>query len=438
MNTSDRKTRISYILEAGFEYFILLFVTSTFLGYILDAVGISDAWQGIILNVATFSCAAQLLALFFANRRVKKIVTIGHTVNQLCFTLLYLLPIFSISPALKTTLLLIFLFLGHILHNAINPPKINWLMQSVPDQKRGSFTAVKEMISLAGGIVILVGLGRMADTFRDAAGNPTPTYYRICCLALFLLTVLHTVTLLVAHEKEPDVPKKHVPVGTVAKKILTNKDLLKVIGVGVIWNFASAISSSFFASYLREELAFSMTVITILTTAGSLCRIAVSPLLGRIADRRSFAFSMTLCFAVMALAYTCILFTFPGNARWLYIGYICLHSFAMGGINSGVINLVYDYVVPEERTAALGIKNALGGFVSFFTALGAGALLALIQAKGGLHLFGITFYAQQVLALLTVAVILCLLVYMRRVIAPMKRVGVDAETTSAEKEFICK
>ena len=203
VNNSDRKTRIAYILEAGFEYFISLFVTSTFLGYILDAVGISDAWQGIILNVAVFSCGAQLFALFLSNRRVKRIVTIGHSVNQLCFTLLYLLPIFSIPPAMKTALLLVFLFLGHILNNAINPSKINWLMQAVPDRQRGSFTAHKEMISLAGGMIVSISLGRIADTFRDAAGAPTPTYYRICCIALFLLTVLHTVTLLIAHEKEP-------------------------------------------------------------------------------------------------------------------------------------------------------------------------------------------------------------------------------------------
>ena len=433
MKNSDRKTRIAYILEAGFEYFISLFVTSTFLGYILDAVGISDAWQGIILNVATFSCAAQLFALFFSGRRVKRIVTIGHTVNQLAFTLLYLLPIFSISPALKTLLLLSFLFLGHILGNAVNPAKINWLMQSVEDKKRGSFTAVKEMISLAGGIVVSVSLGRIADTFRDSAGNPTETYYYICCLALFLLTVLHTVTLLVAREKEPAVQKERASVGQVAKKILTSKELLKVIAVGVIWNFASALSSSFFASYLREELAFTLTMITVMSMAGSICRIAVSPMLGRIADRRSFAFSMTLCFGIMAAAYTCIVFTFPGRLRWLYLGYICLHSFAMGGINSGIINLIYDYVVPEERTAALGIKNAIGGFVSFFTALGSGMLLAKIQANGGIRLFGHTFYAQQFLAILTVIATLCLLVYMRRVIAPMKRIAEEKAVPTEAK-----
>lgn len=424
MQNSDRRTRISYIFEAAFEYFISIFVSSTFLGYILDAIGISDAWQGIILNVTVFSCGAQLFALFLSGRRVKKIVTIGHSINQLCFTLLYLLPIFSIPKDIKTFLFLLFLFLGHILNNAVNPSKINYLMQSVSDAKRGSFTALKEMISLAGGMVISVFLGRIADTFRDSAGNPTPTYYKICCIAIFILTVLHTLTLLLSTEKELPVKEKHSPIRNVVKKILTNKDVLKVIGVGVIWNFASAISTSFLASYLRQELAFSMTMITLLTTAGALCRIAVSPLLGKLADRRSFAFSMTLCFCVMALAYLAIVFTVPGKLRWLYLIYICLHSFAMGGINSGVINLIYDYVIPEDRAATLGISNAFGGIISFFTAIGAGTLLAFIQSNGGVTLFSLTIYAQQILALLTVIVTLSLIVYMRKIIAPMKRVEV--------------
>ena len=45
---------------------------------------------------------------------------------------------------------------------------------------------------------------------------------------------------------------------------------------------------------------------------------------------------------------------------------------------------------------------------------------------------------KQLLKILDARLILCLLVYMRRVIAPMKRVSVDAEITSTEKEFACK
>ena len=135
MRKSDKVTRIAYIIEAGFEYFVSLFVTGTMLGYILDSLGFSDAAQGIISTVATFTCGAQLFALVWVGKRRKRMVTIGHIINQLCFVLLYLLPVFDFAPAVKTTVLMVLLFGGHIINNAINPAKIAWLMSSVPNQK---------------------------------------------------------------------------------------------------------------------------------------------------------------------------------------------------------------------------------------------------------------------------------------------------------------
>ena len=426
MKDTDKTTRIAYIIEAGFEYFISLFVTGTFLGYILDALGFSDAMQGIISTVASFTCGAQLFALFLSGKRAKRIVTIGHAINELAFVLLYLLPIFDISSGAKAAILLVLLFSGHIINNAINPAKITWLMTSVPNEKRGSFTAVKEMISLAGGMAVSLGLGRVADIYRDSSGAPTATYYRICCIALFILMTIHTAALLVSTEK-PTPERKPVPVKLVVKKLIRNKDLIKVSLVGIIWNVASGLSASFFVSYSREELAFSFTLITVMSMIGSFCRILVSPLVGRIADKKSFSYSMTLCFGVVAVAFLAHTFTMPGPLKWLHLVYLCLHAFAMAGINSGVINLIYDYVVPDERSVALGVKNAIGGILSFFAALIGGAILAKIQANGGMHLFGITVYAQQFLAFLTFIIVILLIVYMRVVIAPLKRVSGDDE-----------
>ena len=104
----------------------------------------------------------------------------------------------------------------------------------------------------------------------------------------------------------------------------------------------------------------------------------------------------------------------------------------MAGINSGVINLIYDYVVPEDRATAMGVKNALGGILGFLAALLSGFILGKIQAVGGLKIFGLTLYAQQVLALFSFAVTIILIVYMRTVIAPLKRVD-DALPENAKK-----
>lgn len=419
MKQKFKTGEVLYIIEAALEHFIALFVTGTMLGYILDTLGFSDAVQGIISTVATFTCGAQLFALWLTGRRKKRIVVIGNLINQSAFTLLYLLPIFPLSPNARTVLLMLLLFLGHIISNAMTPSRIAWLMGAVPNERRGSFTAVKEMVSLAGGIAVSLAFGRVADIFRDTSGMPTRPYYVICSVALCTMMLLHTACLLFSEEKTETIGER-LSTRKVLVGMLHNKSLLFVVGAGVLWNVASALSTSFFASYVREELDFSFTIIATITMVGSITRILASPLLGKLADRYSFATSTTVGFAVAALAYLAMVFATP-STRWLYLVYTCLHSFAMASIVSGSINLIYDYVAPAERAVAMGLKNAIGGVLAFCTAIFSGMLLDKLQAQGGLSIFGVTLYAQQALAALSFVALLLLIVYMRFVITPLKR-----------------
>lgn len=421
MKTNEKITRVAYIIEAGFEHFIALFVTGTMLGYLLDVIGFSDALQGIISTVATFTCGAQLCAIFFSPQKRKRLVTIGHLINQACFFLLYLLPVFNIPSVIKPIVLTALLFVGHTVNNAINPMKITWLMSSVPNETRGRFTAVKEMISLAGGMAVSLGFGAVADRYRDVNGLPTRPYYVICATAIFIMMAIHTVSLLVSTDKIDSLPAR-TPAKLAIESIFKNSSLIKVIGVGIIWNIASAISVSFYASYVREELGFSFTVLAIISMIGSVCRILVSPILGKIGDKYSFSTSMTISFFIIAIGFFAMCFTRP-ETKWIYLVYVCLHAFAMAGINSGVINLIYDYVVPEDRAIAMGIKNALGGILGFFTALLSGFALEKIQVVGGIYLFGASVYAQQILSLASFAATVLLIVYMRAVIAPLNKIS---------------
>lgn len=410
----------------AFEYFISLFVTGTMLGYLLDTLGFSDSLQGILGTVATFTCGAQLFALLLSGRRVKKICAIGNTVNQAAFVILYLFPLFKLDGNVKTAILTVLLIGGHLLNNAVRPSKLAMYMDSVPLDKRGGFTAYKEMISLAGGIVVSLVMGRIADVYRSSDGLPTKEYYVICAIALVIMTLIHTLSVAVATEKESPSAER-APLTEVMQRIAKNKSFIKVVVVGILWSVVSALSTSFFASYLREELAFPFTVIAIFSTLGSIARILISPLLGKIADKYSFATSMTISFGLAGLGFLAMVFTVP-ETKWLYAAYCCLNGFAMAGINSGVINLVYDYVDKRDRATAMGIKNALGGILAFFTALLSGSILSAIQKNGGFRLFGSTLYAQQFLSVLSCVAILILIIYMRLVIAPLKRVD-DVENT---------
>jgi MFS family permease len=419
MKTGEKGTRIAFVICEAFEYFISIFVTSTMLGYLLDTVGFSDSLQGILGTVATFTCGAQLFALFLHGRRVKRISAIGNLINEGCFVLLYLLPFVKIDADTRTALMVVLLLLGHLIKNAINPSKIAMYMESVPLERRGGFTAVKEMISLAGGIAISLVMGRVADTYRDADGLPTGEYYVICAVTLILLTLVQIGSVLAADERCKVGVVRTSPL-EVTKRLFRDDRFVKVVGVGILWNVASALSVSFFASYLRDDLEFNFTVIAILTTVSSLSRILASPILGRIADRYSFVASLSVSFALAGIGFLAVVFTAPAT-RWLYMVYACFYGFAMAGINSGVMNLVYDYVEPGDRATALGVKNSIGGILAFFTALLSGAIMSAVQERGGIHIFGYLLYPQQLLALLSCAVSVALIFYMRAVIAPLGR-----------------
>ena len=410
-----------------FEYFISIFVTGTLLGYLLDTVGFSESLQGILGTVATFSCGAQLFALFLSGKRAKKICAVGNLVNQIGFIILYLFPLFDLNKNAKTVTLVILLILGHLINNAVRPSKLAMYMDSVPLDKRGRFTAIKEMISLAGGIAVSLTMGRVADTYRSANGLPTKEYYVICALTLLFMTLIHTTSVLSASEKTAKTSKK-APIKSTVKRIARSSSFKKIILVCVFWQVASALSVSFFASYLREELEFTFTVIALMGTVSSISRIIASPIFGKIADKRSFATSMTIAFALAGLGFLAMVFTSP-ETKWLYVAYACLYGFAMAGINSGLLNMVYDYVEHDDRACAMGVKNALGGILAFFTALLSGLIMSKIQENGGLHIGGATVYAQQVLSLLSVIAVIALVIYMRLVIAPLTKVD-DAKNTN--------
>lgn len=422
MEKKRKMTRVAFAAEEALNYFITIFVTGTFLGYLLSALGFSDAMQGVISTVATLSHGAQLFALAITGKRVKRTVTVAMILNQIAFITVYLLPIFNLDSGVKSAIFVCFLIVGNLLNNSVLPARLVWLMKSVDHDKRGSFTAVKEMISLAGGVVVSLALGFIADLFRSPDGTPTSEYYVICSLALIVMSVLHTVTLLVCHDSDTD--EKPIPIKVAVKSLIGNKSIAKIMVIDILWQVSLGISTPFYPSYQREELAMSFTLITVISTIGLFARIAVSPIMGKIADKKSFTYSMTLCLVMQCIAYIGAIFTSVGDARWFYIVYSCFAGFAMAGMNSGFLNLVYDFVRPEDRAVAIGVKAAVGGTLGFVSTLISGFVLDEIQKAGGVKIFGRSLYAQHVLSAVSLAVLILAVVYMNKVVKKMKNIEI--------------
>ena len=95
-------SRFMYILEAAFEYFISIIVAGAYLAKITSELGISDSVTGILSSIVSLACGMQIFAIFlFKPGSSKRGVTILHSVNQLCFAFIYLVPFVDISRITK-------------------------------------------------------------------------------------------------------------------------------------------------------------------------------------------------------------------------------------------------------------------------------------------------------------------------------------------------
>ena len=411
LQTKDKYalSRIMYIIEAALEYFVSIAVGGVYLAEITKSIGISDAITGIITAFVSLGCGFQIIALFLAHKKpVKKWVTVGHVVSQMLFALMYFVPLLDASKTVKTVLLIVVLFVAQIIHNVINSPKINWCMSLVDDNKRGNFTANKEIVSLIGGMVFSYALGAIMDYLASE------TMFIVGGVILFVLLGLHTLTLVFTKEKPTTTVKLDVKKSI--KEIIKNKTLLKIIVVFVLWNIANYATISFSGVYQVGALGFTTTFASIIVIISSIARVIFSKPLGKFADKYSFCKMLYICFGIEALAFAINIFTMPVNGKVLFIIYSIIHAIGQAGINSAIVNLAYDYVSDDQKTGAVALVNTFSGFAGFFTTLALSPIVAHIQNNEN-KLFGISMYPQQLLSVISLLGTLIILVYLVTVIS---------------------
>lgn len=403
-----KTTRFLYLLEAAFEYFINLLLTGAYIAKVTTAIGIEDWLTGIVSSVLTLGSTFQIFAIFLANKQpVKRWVTICHTINQLFFACVYLVPFFKFSKLMKTILLVVFLLLGQIINQIINAPKINWFMSIVDNNKRGSFTATKEMVSLIGGMIFSFLVGSVMDYYEEV-GN-SMAMFAFCSIGVGMLTLLHTLTLVFSKEKPLG---NHVTIRPVIMivNLFKNKNLMKVILISALWKVVTYMTTPFYGTYQIKELMFSMTFISIVSAIAAIVRALVSKPLGKLADK-SFVRVLTICYSFAFLAFGINSFTVPNNGKVFFIIYSVLYALATAGIDNCEMNLAYGMVKEKERVGALALRMAIGGIVGFLTTLAISPLVSYIQNSGNTFL-GLNVYAQQVISALGAAVVIFILGYL--------------------------
>ena len=145
-------------------------------------------------------------------------------------------------------------------------------------------------------------------------------------------------------------------------ELLKNKTLFKIIMVFVIWNIANYSTTAFSGAYQVGALGFTTTFASIIVIASSIARVIFSKPIGRYADKHSFCKMLYICFGIEAVAFATAMFITPSNGSVVYIIYYVLYCIGCAGINSSIINLIYDYVDYDKRISALALVNTASGF----------------------------------------------------------------------------
>ena len=282
-------------------------------------------------------------------------------------------------------------------------------MSLIEDRHRGRFTANKEIVSLATGIIFSFGMGAMVDRFSEI--GQVRTAFILSATVIFVLMLLNSLTLIFTVEKEvPPAEKKKF--FQILKELIKNRKLLHVTAILVLYYISTYVSTPFYGSYKISEMALSLTFISAITMCGSISRICASKFWGRFADKHSFALMIEKCFIILALSQICVIFASPALGKIMFVLYYVFYGVAQGGINSALTNLIFDYVPAQKRSDSLAITQALAGLTGFLTTLLASPLITYIQNNGN-KIFGIPLYAQQFVTVIALIFTVMAIIYTR-------------------------
>ena len=395
-----KRSRRAYAAQCTFEYLVTLLVADAFLAKLLGSLGIEDSVVGIISSFISLAFTIQILSIFLYKWKIgsKKLVMIFYPISQALFLGLYIIPFLPIKETALKVVVMSFILIAYACQYLVYNVIFKWANSYVEADKRASYSATKEIISLGTGIIFTAAVGFFFDKF-EAAGRINDGFMMIAILA-FIISVCNIVCLCcIKKEDDREVKQSKKNFAHILSNTVGNKNFRSIILLTVIWEMAKYFTVGFLGTYKTNDLLISVFVVQIINMLGNVMRMLVSKSFGRFSDRHSFAVGMELALGIAAIGFFVNIFTTPKT--WYLIAiYTILYSVSMAGLNQNSFNIVYSYVNADYITEAMAIKNCIGGLCGFGASLIASQIIKYVQANGN-TLFGFRIYGQQILSVIS-------------------------------------
>lgn len=387
-------SRVMYIIEALFEYFISILTTTTFLAKLTTSIGISDSMTAVLSSITSLSGLFQLVSIYLAHKTpVKRWVIPVQFVAQLMMALLYMIPVFGLNEY-AGVIFFVVIVTANALKSIIAPVKTNWFMTLVDSKKRGIFSSILTIVSVIGGTLFTLGASEVIDLFEEA-DNLNGAFITLT-VTILVLIVLNIVPLMISKEKHDDIEKHESPFESISN-LFKNTRFRRLLIISTVQSIATGVCFNFLGTYQIKELGFSMEFIAITNVIINIVWIIGLMVFGRLTFKFSYTAILRVYYVLIFIAYFFIIISTPATGFVTFTIYRIFYQLAGSASAVSQNNLVFDLAPPEERTSALATMTIFTGVINFLSTLAATPLVNYIQGTEVI-LFGTQIFAQQILA----------------------------------------
>lgn len=412
--SSEQKSRIAYVGQCTFEYLISLLLHDAFLAKLLLNIGLDDSMIGIISSFVSFSFLFQLLSIWLVNHitYVKKAVIFFDCFTQFLFMFMYCVPFLNVGKPTKIVIAISCLILAYVSKHMVSSILFKWANSYVDSNKRGRFSAGKEMISLVCGMLFSLVMGIVVD--KKEAVDDIKGSFVIIIITLLVLNILNFASLMMIKDGKLAETKKSYSVKEVVANTLGNKSFRNVIILLALWSAATHMISGFMGTFKTKDLMLSVGLIQVINALANGMRMTFSIPIGKYSDKKSYAKGIELAMIIASFGFFANMFS-SNKTWWMVIIFTVFYNVSIAGTNANKLNITYSYVNSEYITQAMVIQNGITGIVGFISAFLGSRLLEYIQGNGNVFL-GLQVYSQQVMSGISLIIVLCGIVFNRLVV----------------------
>lgn len=408
-------SRNAYTLQCMFEYFVALLSADAFLAKLLKDIGLSDAATGVLSSLITVSFLFQLLSVPLAGKlkRIKKYIILVDTASQLLFAAVFTVPFMPLSFKGKAAAATALILLGYLALYLNNTLCYKWGNSFVSPDNRGTYSAIKEMVSLIAGVVFTLGAGYVVDRFElkgnlhGAFGFLSASMVVVCGFNFICLAKMKELPLAESGASQS--------IKEIIRHTFGNKNFRNVIILTSISEFARYLTIGFMGTYKTVDLGLSVSKIQIINVAACLARFLISKPLGKYSDRKGFANGYYIGNLMTLAAFLIGVFVSPERG-WLILPFTIIYQMAMSGIGQNNYNMAYCYVDDEYILAGIAVNNSTKGVFGFAASFIGSLILDYVQSCGNTFM-GIHANGQQVLSAITAFLMVFALIFNKKVVS---------------------